>query len=152
MPGPLPNPNRRRRNAAPPVTMLPAGGRTGPPPDFPIGKPTKPVADLWARLWATPQAVVWEQQGYATIRVVARYVRKVLAAEAADAPSALQAEVRQLEDRLLISPIFLKRAGFAITTDEVGERRAELQVAATPDRPTVRAFDPKLVSGGAAGS
>lgn len=37
MPGPPPNPNRRRRNATIAMTQLPAGGREGDPPTWPLG-------------------------------------------------------------------------------------------------------------------
>jgi hypothetical protein len=37
VPGPPPNPNRRRRNATLAMTQLPAGGREGDPPPWPLG-------------------------------------------------------------------------------------------------------------------
>lgn len=61
MPGPLPNEQRRRRNAPTiPTTNLPAGGRVDPAPMVPD------FVDLgsaglswWAWAWATPQAAAW---------------------------------------------------------------------------------------------
>lgn len=60
-PGPLPDPNRRRRNAPTiPTTNLPAGGYTGempvPPEWVDLGE-----AGLawWAWAWRTPQAAAW---------------------------------------------------------------------------------------------
>lgn len=46
MPGPPPNPNRRRRNATVAMTKLPAEGRTGPAPDWPLPADPRPAAKL----------------------------------------------------------------------------------------------------------
>ena len=61
MPGPLPDPNARRRNAPTiPTTNLPASGRHGPVPKVPkwveLGAAGK---GWWAWAWKTPQAAGW---------------------------------------------------------------------------------------------
>lgn len=61
MPGPLPNAQRRRRNAPViPTTVLPAAGRTGaaprPPKAYELGKAG---AAWWKWAWHTPQATAW---------------------------------------------------------------------------------------------
>lgn len=61
MAGPLPDPNRRRRNPPTiPVTKLPAAGRKGRAPAVPswvkLGKSGKA---WWAWAWSTPQAAGW---------------------------------------------------------------------------------------------
>lgn len=61
MPGPLPQSQRRRRNApAIPTTTLPAEGRSGPLPDVPswvtLGKAGRA---WWVWAWSTPQAAAW---------------------------------------------------------------------------------------------
>jgi hypothetical protein len=61
------------------ITNLPAEGRKGEPPEWPLDEQTPAEAGLWADLWTTPQAVAWEHHGWT--RVVARYVRCALAAE-----------------------------------------------------------------------
>lgn len=61
MPGPLPNPQRARRNApAIPTTDLPAGGRKGPIPKPPkwVELGSKGLA-WWRWAWRTPQAAAW---------------------------------------------------------------------------------------------
>ena len=70
MPGPAPKDPaaRRRRNATVGKTILPAGGRVGDPPAWPLARAE---AEPWASLWATPQAAAWETLGWT--RVVARY-------------------------------------------------------------------------------
>lgn len=59
MPGPLPNPTRRRRNAPTiPTTNLPACGRQGMAPKSPVvlGKHGRA---WWKWAWSTPQAAAW---------------------------------------------------------------------------------------------
>lgn len=124
MPGPPPSKNPRRRNARPDWRKLPSSGRQAQPPSWPIGRPTKSVTEVWAELWATPQAAAWEELGW--IRVVARYAKLLVAAEKADASAALLAEVRQLEDRLGLSPMAMKRLMWEIVPDESVEVPAEV--------------------------
>lgn len=112
MPGPPKNPNARRRNARPDWRTLPSAGRAGAPPAYPIGKPTKAIAAVWTDLWSSPQAVAWEELGWT--RVVARYARVLVAAEKPNAAASLLAEVRQLEDRLGLSPMAMKRLQWEI--------------------------------------
>ena len=61
MPGPLPQPTRRRRNAPTiPTTMLPAAGRTDPAPRLPgYVKLGKAGRAWWKWAWSTPQAAAW---------------------------------------------------------------------------------------------
>lgn len=60
-PGPLPKPERRRRNAPTiPTTSLPASGRVGPVPKPPTGYDLrKNGLAWWAWAWKTPQACGW---------------------------------------------------------------------------------------------
>lgn len=59
MPGPLPNPQRRRRNAPTiPTTNLPASGRAGRPPKCPY-QLGKAGSTWWRWAWRTPQAAAW---------------------------------------------------------------------------------------------
>ncbi|MEV8269140.1 hypothetical protein AB0P19_02260 [Microbacterium oleivorans] len=122
MPGPAPNPDARRRNKRPVAMTLPPEGRKGRAPAFPI-KTEKRVPAVWAELWKTPQAVAWQKLGYH--RVVARYAIMLTAAEHVDAPASLLGEVRQLEDRLGLTPMSMKRLEWVIAEDEVGAKRAE---------------------------
>ncbi|MHA7287116.1 phage terminase small subunit [Arthrobacter sp. MDT3-44] len=112
MPGPAPNPFARRKNARSGWTLLPADGRKGAAPEWPIGRPSAKQARLWASLWATPQAEAWEALGWT--RVVARYADIVLACEKPEASAALMGEARQLEDRLGLSPMAMKRLQWVI--------------------------------------
>lgn len=57
--GPLPNPEKRRRNAPTiPTTALPAGGHTGRIPRSPYSLGSAGAA-WWKWAWRTPQAAAW---------------------------------------------------------------------------------------------
>jgi len=110
----------RRRNSAR-ITQVPAAGRPGPAPKWPYGVPTKARRERWKRLWAMPQAVIWESMDL--IELVARLV--LVEEEALDRLTAHHlAEVRQLEDRLLLNPVAMFRAQVQIV-DESGQMTAE---------------------------
>lgn len=97
--GPAPDPNalRREHDKGEWVT-LPAAGRPGPTPAWPLTKPTVRETDLWVRLWTKPQALMWER--FDQIEEVAMYVRRLRAAEKPNAPAASFTPVRQLADSL----------------------------------------------------
>lgn len=64
--GPPPDPNALRRNRkqdASGWSTLPAEGRTGPTPEWPLTEVRPREWDLWRTLWAKPQAVMWEKLG-----------------------------------------------------------------------------------------
>lgn len=124
MPGPPPDRNARRKNARPDWRNLPAEGREGPAPEWPVGKPSEESAELWASLWATPQAAAWEDLGWT--RVVARYASIVLACDKPDVPASLLGEARQLEDRLGLSPMAMKRLQWEIGPPALAEVAANV--------------------------
>lgn len=61
MPGPLPDPNRRRRNTPTiPSTTLSASGPSTPPPDVPKWVTLQKAGSKWWKwAWRTPQACGW---------------------------------------------------------------------------------------------
>lgn len=63
MSGPLPNPQKRRRNAPTvPATTLPASGRKGRPPNPPKAYALGDAGRAWWKwAWTTPQATAWDQ-------------------------------------------------------------------------------------------
>lgn len=116
MPGPAPNPNARRRNNRHDWVHLPARTTT-PPPRFPVKLDRrrasgKRLAELWAELWALPQATIWHQLH--SHHLVYRYCLMVDQAHAAAFDTSFSAEARQLEDRLLLSPDKLLRARYLV--------------------------------------
>ena len=123
--GPPPNPNARRRNARVGVVRLPAGGREGDPPVWPLPRPTVYERRVWAELWALPQAVAWERLGWT--RVVARYVRVLKLADTGNLPAS--AEARQFEDRLGLTPKAMRSLMWEVAADEVAQARVDAQPA-----------------------
>lgn len=116
-----------RRNSRVGPLRLPAEGRTGPAPSWPLSVPEDDEGDghtaelqVWSELWSTPQAVAWERLGW--IRVVARYARLVIAAERLDKDAL--SEARQLEDRLGLTPKAMRLLLWEIVANEVEEKRA----------------------------
>jgi hypothetical protein len=83
---------------------------------------------VWRELWATPQAIAWETFGWT--RVVARYAKLVVEAEQADAPLSLLSEVRQLEDRLGLTPMAMKRLQWEIVDEQAVDQERD---AASPE-------------------
>lgn len=139
MPGPAPKPagTRQRRNAPMANTLkLPAEGRTGAAPEWPAGlEPSTRARIVWEGLWSTPQAVAWERLGWT--RVVARYAQMVADSERdlddiedqkvyaslLRTQAALMPELRQLEDRLGLTPMSMLRLRWEVVEDEVAARR-----------------------------
>jgi len=118
-----------RRNARSGPVKLPAEGREGDPPAWPLaGRVTAAERAAWADLWHTPQAVAWEKLGWT--RTVARYCRLMVQAEKPNANAIALAEARQFEDRLGLTPKAMRLLLWEIVADEVAEQRAATDVRA----------------------
>ena len=137
MPGPAPKPEsqRRRRNAAPTTLKLPAEGRSGNVPTWPLlGRAPR----LWADLWTLPQAAAWEQ--LRMHRLVAKYVQdsvdvanlRTLMAKSGEPPAqyaSLKSRLDRLEAELGLTPTGLLKNRWEIVTDELSEKRDEQPAA-----------------------
>lgn len=101
--GPAPDPNALRRDRSDDAgwVTLPAEGRDGPPPGWPLAEATLRELELWAGEWCRPQAVEWERQGQQV--EVAMFVRSLVDAESHRATAASRTLVRQQMDSLGIS-------------------------------------------------
>lgn len=114
MPGPPPKRNAVRHNANRGDWIeLPGDGYAGRTPRWPLpGRAPRG----WAALWRLPQAYAWAGQGLD--RVVARYAYLLAIVEHPDderpVSAALLAEVRQIEDRLGLSPMAMKRLQWTV--------------------------------------
>ncbi|MFD9905621.1 hypothetical protein [Streptomyces sp. NPDC059063] len=102
--GPPPDPNALRRNRPSDKagwTTLPAAGRSGPAPVFPLEMMTPREDELWVDLWSRPQAVAWEalEQTYE----VALFVRTLAQAEKPNARVDVQRIIRSYLDSLGLS-------------------------------------------------
>jgi hypothetical protein len=107
------------------MLKLPAEGYQGEYPEFPLYNASRMELERWAELWRFPQAAAWVNMYIQ--HIVARYVRDCLLVENDNhttvAIAHLHSEIRQIEDRLGLSPLALRRLSWEISTDEVEERR-----------------------------
>lgn len=149
MPGPAPAAQRRRRNAPTiPTTQLPASGRSADAPDVPVGYDLAVAGRAWwSWAWSTPQAAAWNdgdayvavrraslEDDLATLeRVDGLDVDGVLRAESmadvrfivgriaslATGRVALMREMRELDDRLGLTPKAMTALRWTIVDDGV---------------------------------
>lgn len=126
--GPPPDPAalRRERDAGQWV-HLPAAGRQGDPPPWPLSRPTERELQLWAREWTRPQAIMWEQNGQT--EEVAVFVRSLKDAEKPRASVASRTLIRQQMESLGISLPGLARNRWIIDHEPAQAKR---------ERPAVR--------------
>ena len=109
--------NPRRRNARTGPLALPAAGRKGPVPVWPLeGKPLPAELAAWKQLWATPQAAAWESLGW--FRTVGRYCRAMVAAEQPGAPANMLTAVLNLEMHLGLTPKAMRLMLWTIDSDD----------------------------------
>lgn len=120
--------NPARANARVGPLKLPAEGRQGAAPAWPLEELSEAESAAWGELWRTPHAVAWERLGWT--RTVARYCRLMLAAEARDASATVLAEARQLEDKIGLTPKAMRLLLWEIVADEVTEQRKQASTSA----------------------
>jgi len=115
--GPAPDPNALRRDRdAGEWTVLPADGRLGVTPDWPLTEESVREAELWADLWRKPQAIMWERFGQDV--EVALYVRRLTEAELMDSRVNLSTLVRQMADSLGLTTPGMRANRWRITAEE----------------------------------
>ncbi|WP_455712601.1 phage terminase small subunit [Streptomyces griseofuscus] len=143
--GPAPDPTALRRDRdAGEWTVLPAEGRQGATPDWPLTDQTGREADLWERLWEMPQALMWERYGQEL--EVALYVRRMAEAEKPDAFVGLSTLVRQMSDSLGLTTPGMRANRWRIERSEGETARQEASVSAiAPNSARARL---KALSGG----
>lgn len=132
-----PKENAVRRNARVGPKRLPAGGRQGQPPPWPLLDAMDAGEQAaWRELWATPQAAAWEEFGWT--RLVARYCRVLVESEQRGAKTTARNQAMMLEDRLGLSPKAMRMLMWTIADDEVGAKR-EQQAAPQDPRGRIKA-------------
>ena len=115
--GPAPDPNALRRDRdAGEWTVLPADGRRGATPDWPLSEQSIRETELWADLWTKPQAIMWERFGQDL--EVALYVRRFTEAELMDSRVNLSTLVRQMADSLGLTTPGMRANRWRITAEE----------------------------------
>lgn len=119
--GPAPDAEALRRDRpldAAGWLSLPAEGRQGPVPVWPLADPLDREIDLWEDEWCRPQALLWDRNNQEL--EVALYVRAMVTAESPDAPVAARNLVR------------LMRADLYLTLDSLAKARIRIE-ASPPD-------------------
>ncbi len=97
-------------------TSLPAAGRKGAAPAWPLSRASKRESHLWRESWKRPQAVEWERLQMQV--EVALYVRRLVEAERPDAPVSVGTLVRQYADALGLSIPGLRALRWRIDGDD----------------------------------
>lgn len=150
MPGPLPNPNARRRNAPTiPTTRLPAAGRQAPAPACPY-ELGRQGAIFWDWAWRLPQAAAWDDGAAYVVARRAQLEDDTAALHFSDYPDlddlldgadrdaikrveqalatlkrcasgkiTLEREMRELDNKLGLSPEAMAKLRWTIVDDEV---------------------------------
>lgn len=136
---------RRARKDDPTWTTLPAEGREGPPPDWPLTEATPRELVLWERWWRKPEALLWGPGGLVDIDYVALTLRMFAEAEVTKASAENRKTVRLMMADLFLTQDAKDRAHIQIAADEVAEKRQ--QKSATPKRTSAR-DRMKVASGG----
>lgn len=116
--------------------MLPAEGREGATPAWPLTEQTIREVELWEALWRKPQALMWERYGQEI--EVALYVRRLSEAEELDSRVNLSTLVRQMADSLGLTTPGMRANRWRIAPpEEQAQRPAKASVAA-PERASAR--------------
>lgn len=134
--GPPRDPNSRtseRRGFTP--TTLPASGFEGAIPNLSDFLPdaTARHETIWAQLWRTPQACMWDREPW-RIPNVADLVRCQVRAEDPDAPAAWETAIQQKRTEAGLTEAGLRFNGWAVTRDEVAAKRDEKAEETSPKR------------------
>lgn len=143
--GPAPDPDalRRERDAGE-WTILPAEGRQGATPDWPLTGQSLREVELWERLWQMPQALMWERYGQEL--EVALYVRRLAEAELPESSVTLSTLVRQLSDSLGLTTPGMRANRWRV--DRPNEEDEMLPSAAPVVAPTSARARLRAVAGG----
>lgn len=121
--GPAPDPNalRRARKDDAAWTTLPAEGRSGVAPEWPLTGATPRELVLWERWWRKPEALLWESDG--SIDYVALTVRMFAEAEVTKASAENRKTVRMMMADLYLTRESKDRARIRVASDELAEKR-----------------------------
>lgn len=114
--------------------QLPAEGYQGDVPDFPKPVQDQRVLDLWNEAWRTPQAAAWAKEPWRWPEI-AEYCNVQFLVEV-EASAALIAQLRHYRVSIGLSDAAMVGKGWALSTDELGEKRTEKESAEPEsDRP-----------------
>lgn len=102
-------------------TTLPAEGRKGDPPPWPLFEQSDREEVLWTRFWRKPQAVIWERDSL--IEIVALFVRQFAEGEVPKSSAENRKTIRLMLADLYLTPGSMRAAQLRIATDEVEAKR-----------------------------
>lgn len=143
--GPAPDPNALRRDRDQKEWInLPAEGRKGKAPEWPLSDPSLRELALWEREWKRPQALMWEANGQEN--EVALYVRSLEDAENPEASVAARQLIKQQMEALGISIPGLRANRWIIGEPPVARANPR---PPSPDRQSAK-DRVKVIQGGAA--
>lgn len=131
--GPPADPNALRRSSSSDGEWLtlPASGRPGNAPAWPLTTASAREREIWRRLWKLPQAVAWQQ--LLLHDQVALYCRRLAIAEHPDATAAEATLARQLQDALGLSAPGLRSMRWRIEQVEK-TKKPEVPLSSARDR------------------
>lgn len=140
--GRVPSPDALRPNRAANAHWrdLPAAGYQGAVPPWPFEDSEPRELLIWAKIWRTPQASAWVDDGV-WAGDIASLVRLMLKAERGDMKAA--AEYRQWNDRLGLNPDAMLRKRWRLTDEAVAATAVVAPVKRSSSRSRL-----KVVSGG----
>ncbi len=102
-------------------TTLPAEGRKGAPPRWPLYGQSEREVEMWASFWTKPQAVLWERDHL--VEPVALFVRQFCEGELPMTSAENRKTIKAYLADLYLTSDSLKRGGYRIAADEVAEKR-----------------------------
>lgn len=124
-------------------TVLPASGRKGRTPAWPLHPAATPrERKVWTALWKLPQAIMWEKLGQQIL--VGLYVRRLVEAEAPGAKVTLSTLVRQMADSLGLSVPGLVSNRWRIEAPPEQAPSSTHSSSATGSRARLRVVDPEV--------
>lgn len=114
-------------------TTLPVVGFEGDAPELRdyLPDPTARHEAIWAQLWRTPQACMWDRDPW-KIPDVASLVRCLVRSESADAPAAWETPIRQYRTDLGLNEAGMRFLGWAIARDQIAAKAADKQESTEP--------------------
>jgi len=133
--GPSADPNSERsQQRGLTYKLLPREGFSGRVPAFPLPKPSPRERAVWALLWRTPQAAMWNVERHRML-AIGHYCRLLVRAESVDCPVGVHTQIHRYSDQLGITPAGMKENGWRVQADEVAQKRTEA-TETEPEKPT----------------
>lgn len=129
------------------LEVLPASGRKGKAPEFPLPDATERELEVWAEAWRSPQALAWERPEHSfRRRTVALWVRLSVRCEDPEVPASLLAQLHRFADQIGMTTAGLAEMGMKIAPD------AKVATTSKPStRKTAGGARLRAINGGLAG-